>query len=800
MNDTYTLWQLLKEYKIEIPILQRDYAQGRIGKEKLRKNFISHLRDALKEGKEVQLDFIYGAVSHETLAPLDGQQRLTTLWLLHWYIAYKAEKTTESDVCDRLKRFSYQTRDSSRDFCRKLSEFSLAKSEGTISQFIQDQNWFSKHWIQDPTVQSMLRMLDTIEEAFGKYADYKKMWTLLTSGKCPITFYFLDLVGLRQSDDLYLKMNARGEQLTDFENFKADLTEYLTDNKESDDYKAFLDLRDGFPIKMDRDWADIFWKDEDGDEAYMAFINRFFLSCVILDKKDGKYKYNGNEFETKTNNEYFDHFYGRSPEDYIGAECTDDSRIDYSEFNVFQFSDKKLPASVLESLKKTLDGYLIVRNMGIDINRITTSSWGESFHFIPEYETAERLPGHSGEIRSTPCKKKETTNFKNEEIKQVKKITQNERVLFYAVCRFMEQVEEQDKDTLEKSFERWMRVVWNLVSDNRIRSITGMVGQIKLIEKLSYGAMDIYSHIQTVTINGEGSEGKILEGRLNEEKIKAKKILDEEKLSDLTWETKLTDYECKKLSKGTIRFLFTEADGRTNWEAMPDKGKKFMELAQFFEHGDKEDKVALENHLKDLIRHCETWEEMKEIIYDSRRDTWIRNLTNSTSEERIKMRGVIHCYLMGIDRKFNDSIETHQHAYRDLTETELLNNMKYGAEKINGCRLRDDKYGLIALFPDNAKSESKKFVIGNRRNTVLTELIKNEGYKCQQRVPGTDLFWGWELYFTDPDGQRFRYFMGMDAKSQWTPMLEAVNEKDDKLDESEPIISQKLTALKKKFL
>ena len=343
MNDTYTLWQLLKEYKIEIPIIQRDYAQGRVGKEKLRTNFLTYLSNALQHRTPVQLDFVYGAVSNETLAPLDGQQRLTTLWLLHWYIAYKAGKTNETDVRDKLMRFSYQTRDSSRDFCRRLSEFSLEKSTGTISQFIKDQNWFSNHWIQDPTVQSMLRMLDTIETTFDKDARFGEMWTLLTGSISPITFYFLDLVGLRQSDDLYLKMNARGEQLTDFENFKADLTEYLTDNKESVEYKDFLDLRDGFPIKMDRDWADIFWKDEDGDEAYMAFINRFFLSCVILDKKDGKHKYNGNEFQTKTNNEYFDHFYGRSPKDYIGAECTDDSRIDYSEFNVFQFSDGKLP-------------------------------------------------------------------------------------------------------------------------------------------------------------------------------------------------------------------------------------------------------------------------------------------------------------------------------------------------------------------------------------------------------------------------------------------------------------------------
>lgn len=360
MNDTYTLWQLLKEYKIEIPIIQRDYAQGRIGKEKLRKNFIEHLREALKGGNRIQLDFIYGVVSEETLAPLDGQQRLTTLWLLHWYLAYKAKMVKMGGVSKMLMRFSYQTRDSSRDFCRRLSEFSQEHTEGNISENIGKQNWFCSYWKQDPTVQSMLRMLETIQIAFDK-CDYNQMWKSLTDSSCPITFYFLDLVGLKQSDDLYLKMNARGEQLTDFENFKADLSEYLTDRKDAEEYKGLLDLREGLQIKMDRDWASIFWKEnpDAGDEAYMAFINRFFLNRIILDKNaDQTDKYNGNDFETKSKNKFFDYFYGRSPEGYIGNECIDDSRIDYSDFKMYLFDDDKLPASTLWSLSKTLDGYI----------------------------------------------------------------------------------------------------------------------------------------------------------------------------------------------------------------------------------------------------------------------------------------------------------------------------------------------------------------------------------------------------------------------------------------------------------
>lgn len=46
MKDT--LWSKLQERKIEIPIIQRDYAQGRIGKEHLRERFLGEMIAALQ--------------------------------------------------------------------------------------------------------------------------------------------------------------------------------------------------------------------------------------------------------------------------------------------------------------------------------------------------------------------------------------------------------------------------------------------------------------------------------------------------------------------------------------------------------------------------------------------------------------------------------------------------------------------------------------------------------------------------------------------------------------------------------
>ena len=87
-----------KGYKLVVPILQRDYAQGRLSEEtqEVRNEFIEALYNYMEEGAPNRdLDFVYGTLrksrdseGKETicLIPLDGQQRLTTLFLLHWYL------------------------------------------------------------------------------------------------------------------------------------------------------------------------------------------------------------------------------------------------------------------------------------------------------------------------------------------------------------------------------------------------------------------------------------------------------------------------------------------------------------------------------------------------------------------------------------------------------------------------------------------------------------------------------------------------------------------------------------------
>ena len=110
-NNLISFWSYINKYVISIPIIQRDYAQGREGKEYLRRNFLTSIKKALDNPSEpLVLDFVYGGLHGKErgiVSPLDGQQRLTTLWLLHWYIALKAGILER--VSETLKKFHYRT-------------------------------------------------------------------------------------------------------------------------------------------------------------------------------------------------------------------------------------------------------------------------------------------------------------------------------------------------------------------------------------------------------------------------------------------------------------------------------------------------------------------------------------------------------------------------------------------------------------------------------------------------------------------------------------------------------------------
>ena len=261
--------------QIEIPRIQRDYAQGRetADVKKVRARFLGALKKALATNCSLTLDFVYGDVEGTALVPLDGQQRLTTLFLLHWYAVRKC--SVDFEEYEFLSRFSYSVRFSARDFCKALVKNIMDVEDGCISEQLKDKAWFPMEWKNDPTIHGMLVMLDAIEREF---ADMDDLWKRLDL----INFYFLPLKEMGLSDELYIKMNSRGKPLTDFEHFKAEFEEMIKETDEA--------LANDFNHRMDIEWADLLFPFrgenniiDDEFMRYFMFVGRLICYQYDLD-------------------------------------------------------------------------------------------------------------------------------------------------------------------------------------------------------------------------------------------------------------------------------------------------------------------------------------------------------------------------------------------------------------------------------------------------------------------------------------------------------------------------------------
>lgn len=260
---------------VEVPLIQRDYAQGRQQgmTPEIREDFLRVLLGALAGGPRVSLDFVYGRVTKSTLLPLDGQQRLTTLFLLHWYVASAAGTLTPDAP---WTRFSYATRPGARLFCQRLARTPLPAGTRSPSQWIVDQPWYQFGWRHDPTIQSALVMIDAIDDGLRQWhpgLDLTTAWRRLTDLDEPaISFYVLPLDDLDSDEDLYIKMNSRGRPLTPFENFKALLEQEI----------AYSGRAADFAQQIDGAWSDMFWRFDDGDDVIDDELMRYldFVTTV----------------------------------------------------------------------------------------------------------------------------------------------------------------------------------------------------------------------------------------------------------------------------------------------------------------------------------------------------------------------------------------------------------------------------------------------------------------------------------------------------------------------------------------
>ena len=277
--------ELLDNNNIHIPEIQRDYAYGRPEEEAHVQNLLETIFDVLR-GKEtkLRLNYIYGVPTQQgKVILIDGQQRTTTLYLIRLFLSVNAGETRKKD--DFATHLTYATRDTSTKFCEFLRTYSdVLKIDTNIPIAIRINNHkaFLKKWNNDPTVFSMLSVIQMIDnlcqhlrtedrialspDVFASYLDNLKN----------ITFDFILLEGFTREEALYTAMNGRGKQLTPFEQMKGDIFELLKD------------VEPDIENIVNNEWTSTFWdyarsqaKNTSDSEAYAAknhdaFLYRFF--------------------------------------------------------------------------------------------------------------------------------------------------------------------------------------------------------------------------------------------------------------------------------------------------------------------------------------------------------------------------------------------------------------------------------------------------------------------------------------------------------------------------------------------
>ena len=552
-----------KNYRIVIPIIQRDYAQGRKSEKEVRDTFLDALLNYLDENQPNRdLDFIYGTLNEVegviNFIPLDGQQRLTTLFLLHWYLYQisddeeKKEDFKNSLLRNEKSMFTYETRSSSSDFCDALMSDDLnfdkllapdKDEQNSLSKTIKNCSWYYLSWDYDPTIQAMLTMLDAIHNKFsGKKEFFSR---LLDRDKPIITFLFLNLKEYNLTDDLYIKMNSRGKPLTSFENFKAKFEQHLGEVKTNREFKLIFkdngqkiekkaSLKEYFSHNIDTKWANLFWQyrtlqnrsnsqiDNTFDDELMNFIRVIFTNQYAITLN----------LPSKEKDDSLEYLLGTQ----IARKKSDYS--DVISFNKYQ----NLDVISDESIYFLINVFDELTNGNNEIKNYLSANYKFYFDENLTFENALKL------------------NFQS----------YHERLMFHTYISFLLQ-NKNDR----KGINQWMRVIHNLTHpDNTIiDSATDFSRAIKSIKKLVLKSNNILEYLKQNQDIDFFSSWQILE-----EKIKANLIL-----KDDVWKKKIEKTEQHKYFNGQIGFIlefaeivnFYNQNNHCNWSA--DDDKKYLD-------------------------------------------------------------------------------------------------------------------------------------------------------------------------------------------------------------------------------
>lgn len=498
--------------QIKIPMIQRDYVQS-LDDTKFN-NFLNVLVSALQNNETISLDFIYGNINEDgVFEPIDGQQRLTTLALLTFYLYCRQSKNILQNPFEYI---TYATRQSANNFCLLLKNNNWKdkfNNNDKPSNIIKNDNnlKYFKEYDEDITISSMLKALDKIHERIGNL-DIDALAEKIIN----ISFHIFPMESFNLSDDLYIKMNGRGKQLSNFDNFKAEyfkwlestsnIEELIPDSLGDEPQKRLETLK----RKFDTDYIDIFWNYAmeistqnipDPENLFFRFINKFVIDKYFVNSK----KNNDNKIDNG---------------DIIKQ--IDNNSIDYKNhyFNILKDYNYQL-VQILEFLS-------LIKHE--DLFQYMKPNW--------EYDNLNIQKIFMG------------TNTKLKD-----------RIILHSVFTYLEHMLSQNKEYVDinnfnknNNFSHLMRYVWNIVENNNNLDADSRI--LDFIDKLdrNYYHNNIYEKSIYEIASSNIDEDTFV---VKQENIKAQKIFNNK---NEDWEQMFIKIEKHQYFKGDIYFLIKDID------------------------------------------------------------------------------------------------------------------------------------------------------------------------------------------------------------------------------------------------
>lgn len=499
---------------ISIPKIQREYVQGTNDKGTV---FLNDIFSAINSSKNKSLDLVFGSVRNDAFGkkvfePIDGQQRLTTLFLLYLYVS-KVENRTEAD--DQLKKFTYETRSSSGKFCSFLCDLSFG--EEIPSEYIKNHKAYYDDYNYDYTVKSMIQMLDRIHDVYNSSLNVKKgnVFDLLNNY---LQFAVCKLDDYKLGDDLYLIMNDRGKPLSAIENLKSAIIAWMRENVNSEICKFFNEeVEDGgakiprylvFSSHMDNVWSENIWRRVDensklidssmqrADTVLYTLFGRFFWNEAI--------KYGKND----VSDEIKDFFYSSKETEFVFAnfKTVFDQLKDINDVKDFyerliKFMDFITSASGISEVEEFVScPFETNSNDTVDGDSDDSAIESNDAAEDNEEDSNDSDEEEENEIRSVTY-----NQFLGIDYSDKFKFGLNEHFLFWGLQMFVENTKETDSEKRKKAFRDWKRFIWNILSVGYVQnSKSTTISHIKNIRELrEINVDDIYGYLSSIDYNAK---------------------------------------------------------------------------------------------------------------------------------------------------------------------------------------------------------------------------------------------------------------------------------------------------------